>query len=157
MQILPNNAFRASAGIVLVNRQGLILALERMDIPGAWQLPQGGLLEDETPLDAARRELLEETGVDRRYISEEDEYPQWLAYELPEKMRTSKHGRGQVQKWFLFLFNGTDSDIDLNNATDGEFSSWRWMKLSDLINVSESFRRPIYESIDRHFYSKLAQ
>ena len=37
----------------------------RIDKPGAWQMPQGGIDKGETPRDAAMRELHEEVGTDK--------------------------------------------------------------------------------------------
>ena len=59
----PAQYFRAGVGAAIVNRGGLVLALERADIPGAWQLPQGGLKASESPLQAVFREVKEETGL----------------------------------------------------------------------------------------------
>ena len=50
---------------MIVNDEGYVLAIERADVAGAWQLPQGGLDEDEDPLDAAYREIVEETGIEK--------------------------------------------------------------------------------------------
>lgn len=51
--------------IALFNEQGELLLLKRADdahCPGLWSLPGGKLEPDESPLAAAKRELLEETG-----------------------------------------------------------------------------------------------
>ena len=139
--------FRANVGIVVMNLSGLVLACERTDVAGAWQLPQGGLQQGEEPLDAAYRELEEETGIGRKMIELVDEYPEWLAYELPPGSRNLKKGRGQVQKWFLFRFRGQEKDIQPGH----EFQSWKWMKLTDLAKETAPFRRPIYEKLARAF------
>jgi 8-oxo-dGTP pyrophosphatase MutT (NUDIX family) len=90
--------FRASAGIVLLNERGQVMAIERKKIPGAWQLPKGGIQTDEEPIDAAKRELSEETPFNASHVQQEGELPEWLAYELPKSARSEKTERGQVQK-----------------------------------------------------------
>ena len=155
MKSLPNNAFRAGVGIVLVNGAGKVLALERVDKTGAWQMPQGGLRKDEDPLGAARRELREETEIDPALVEPVSEYPKWLAYELPPDRWSGKYGRGQVQKWFLFRFTGRDDDIHLEDVEKPEFSSWRWMELSALAEETALFRRPIYRALAAEFGAHL--
>ena len=59
--------FRANVGIVVVNDDWQVLALERIDKDalrngekrgtGQWQMPQGGLDKGEEPEDAWKREL----------------------------------------------------------------------------------------------------
>src|SRR5438128_2486181 len=99
---LTPQMFRANVGIVLANERGEVLALERKKIPGAWQMPQGGIQDHEEPIQAAKRELQEETGISADQVEFVAECPDWLAYELPRDMWSTKTGRGQVQKWFLF-------------------------------------------------------
>jgi putative (di)nucleoside polyphosphate hydrolase len=153
---LPDNVFRANVGAVVINREGLVLALERSDIKDAWQLPQGGLKEGEEPLDGVRRELCEETTISSHQVEALAELAEWLAYELPKEQRTRKHGRGQVQKWFLFRFVGDDSEIDLSCAEAREFSRWRWMKMEEICQRTVTFRRPIYERIAKEFAAYFA-
>ncbi|NTU41833.1 MAG: RNA pyrophosphohydrolase [Nitrospirales bacterium] len=151
---LPVQYFRAGAGAVIINDKGLILALERADVPGAWQLPQGGLDENEEPLEAAFREASEETGIAEKKLELLAAYPEPLAYELPVGMRTSKTGRGQVQYWFLFRFNGRDDDIDI--ASGGEFRAWQWMAFSSLAGLVAAFRRPVYLRLAEGFKDYLS-
>ncbi len=139
--------FRANVGVVVHDGAGRVLAFERADAAGAWQLPQGGLDKGEEPLEGALRELEEETGIPRSAVELEAEHPDWLAYELPADKRTKKLGRGQVQKWFLFRLVGPESAI----APGEEFSDWKWVTLDALIDEVVEFRRPIYRRLRELF------
>jgi putative (di)nucleoside polyphosphate hydrolase len=91
--------FRANVAAIVVNADGQIMAFERGDLPGEWQLPQGGIDEGETPVEAAWRELEEETGLGSKEVELVDEFPEWTAYTYPTGVR--KNGRlGQAQRWF---------------------------------------------------------
>src|SRR5262245_52059367 len=104
--------FRAGVGALVVDREGRVLAFKRRaGDTSEWQLPQGGLLRGETPTRAALREIEEETSIPGSKLELMDEMEEWLGYELPEDYRTPKTERGQVQKWFLLRFVGTDADI----------------------------------------------
>ncbi|WP_288147232.1 RNA pyrophosphohydrolase [Thomasclavelia cocleata] len=148
---LPDNVFRANVGAILVNNNGYVMVFERLKIKNAWQFPQGGLNENEEPLDAIYREILEETGLTMETLTLISEFPEWLAYELDEKMRSSKHGRGQVQKWFLFEFKGNDNQIDIVNVEEQEFSAWKWMKISEVLEIVPSFRKSIYRKLANYW------
>lgn len=152
---VPAQFFRAGAGAAIINRRGLVLALERADVRGSWQLPQGGLKSSESPLQAMFREVTEETGIAQSDLQLLDTYPEPLAYELPERARSSKTGRGQVGYWFLVRFQGVDDDIDLGNS--GEFSSWKWIRFDQLLSQVVEFRRPVYRSLYKRFMPYLAK
>jgi putative (di)nucleoside polyphosphate hydrolase len=151
---LPSQYFRAGAGAVIVDCRGLVLALERADNPGAWQLPQGGLKASESPLQAAFREVEEETGIQKRALALLDAYPEPLAYELPVGVWSRKTGRGQVGYWFLLRFEGTDDEIDLEHSS--ESSSWKWMPFERLVGSVVAFRKPVYRRLHERFKSHLA-
>jgi len=108
--------FRANVGVVVLNAEGEVLALEREGYAGSWQLPQGGLEVGEEPADAARRELGEETGLRWDQLQLLGEYPEWLAYELDEDMRGPDTGRGRVQIWFYVRLVDPAAGIDVRCA-----------------------------------------
>jgi len=145
----PAQYFRAGVGAVITNAQGLILALERADIPDAWQLPQGGLEAVEEPLQAAFREIAEETAIPAGELQLLQASPELLVYELPPAARNVKTGRGQVQYWFLFSFSGRDEVIDVGSG--GEFRSWQWMPFASLVEAAADFRKPVYRRLMRQF------
>ena len=140
--------FRAGVGAVILNKNGKVLGLERKDIPDAWQLPQGGL-EDESPLEAIKREIHEETGIDASDLELLSTGSRLLAYELPVEARSQKTGRGQVQYWFLFRFTGQDEAITLGDKK--EFSAWKWMLMDKLVAKVVSFKQPVYHELARDF------
>ena len=75
--------FRAGVVAVVRRADGQVMAFERADAPGAWQLPQGGIEPGETPEQAVWRELWEETGLGPRDVRLVEQPPHWTIYEWP--------------------------------------------------------------------------
>jgi putative (di)nucleoside polyphosphate hydrolase len=125
-----HETFRAGVGAVILSQKGKLLALERRDIEGAWQLPQGGLKKGEEPSQAVYRELKEETGLNENEIEFLARASHLLAYELPLALRSEKTGRGQVHYWYLFAFKGDEQRITLGDKK--EFRAWRWLSWDEL-------------------------
>jgi putative (di)nucleoside polyphosphate hydrolase len=143
----PSQTFRAGAGAVIRNNAGNVLALERTDRRNAWQMPQGGLQPGEEPLEAAYREIEEETGLERRHLALLKTVEPPLFYELPPANRSSKTGRGQVQYWFVFGFHGDDKEITLGDKK--EFRAWKWLPLNELAATVVPFKRGVYQELVR--------
>ncbi|KAF0677291.1 RNA pyrophosphohydrolase [Profundibacterium mesophilum] len=149
--------YRPCAGVMLVNPVGLIFAGERIDTPGAWQMPQGGIDPGETPREAALRELEEETGVRRGRVRIEAESPDWITYELPPELLGKLWGgryRGQKQRWFLMRFDGSDDEVDIDRPHP-EFSAWDWLPADRLLQSIVPFKREVYMQVLNTFSPKL--
>lgn len=150
--------YRPNVGVMLLNADGLIFAGQRIDNPQkAWQMPQGGIDEGETPRIAALRELEEETGVAQGKVTILAESDDWVRYDLPPhllgKLWKGRY-RGQEQKWFLMRLNGSDADVNI--ATDHpEFSQWRWMNADELLSNIVPFKREVYNKVIKAFESML--
>lgn len=143
---MPAQVFRAGVVLVVRRDDGDLLAFERADVRGAWQLPQGGLDVGEEPLAAAWRELEEETGLGHSDVRLVHELPEWIAYEWPEDIRArvddGGRRRGQIQKWFLF---GVPPGAEIRPRPDGvEFSGWQWMSPQQIMAGLPEFRRDCY-------------
>ncbi|PID83352.1 RNA pyrophosphohydrolase [Candidatus Campbellbacteria bacterium] len=152
----PDDKFRASAGAFITNKERTaVLAFERISRKGSRQLPQGGIKIYEKPVDAIYRELKEETGLESKDLLLIGEYPEWITYELPERLRSKKHGRGQTQKFFFFEFKGDILNIDLQSVDDEEFSDYFWVEPIDIVNKTVDFRKPIYKKLISHFEQEL--
>lgn len=155
IQSLP---YRPCAGVMLVNRDGLVFVGQRLDtVLEAWQMPQGGIDPGEDPLDAAWRELWEETGVARDHAELVATAPDELTYDLPDdligKVWKGKW-RGQRQRWFLFRFSGEDADVNIATA-EPEFRAWRWAAPADLPDIIVPFKRDLYRQLLEIFAEEL--
>lgn len=130
--------------IVVQRDDGLVLAFERVDLPGQWQLPQGGLERGETPVEAAWRELEEETGLSSNDVELVSEHGEWTIYEWPPDVVGRGDRLGQVHRWFFFrpLDGGADPTPD-----GREFSAWQWAQIPWLVGQVIAFRRPAYERV----------
>ena len=151
--------YRPCAGVMLLNRDGRVFVGQRLDsVVEAWQMPQGGIDPGEDALEAAWRELWEETGVERRHAELVAEAPEELYYDLPEDLagRLWKgKWRGQRQRWFLFRFLGEDSDVNIQTA-EPEFRAWRWADPADLPDLIVPFKRQLYRDVLNAFAKPLS-
>jgi putative (di)nucleoside polyphosphate hydrolase len=142
--------YRPCAGVMLLNRNGQVFVGQRLDSTlEAWQMPQGGIDDGEAPVDAAMRELREETGVAADKVRLIAENPAELFYDLPDDMIGKiwkGKWRGQRQRWFLFAFEGTDADIDIQTP-EPEFRAWRWADPADLPSMIVPFKKALYEQV----------
>ncbi len=148
MKIEKELPLRIGVGIVLLNQENKVFVGKRIDNPeNLWQMPQGGINNNEDFFDAAKRELKEETSIKNIELVKKIEG--WLTYELPDnllgKIWQGKY-RGQKQKWFIFKFVGKDKEINIKTKTP-EFLDWKWIEFEKLPEVVVSFKINIYKQI----------
>ena len=141
---------RIGVGIALLNDSNEVFVGKRIDNPeDLWQMPQGGVDKNENFLDAAKRELEEETGIKNVKLIKEIEG--WIIYDLPKnllgKIWKGKY-RGQTQKWFIMKFLGNNNEININTKKP-EFMNWKWIKPSKLPEVAVNFKIGIYKKISK--------
>jgi putative (di)nucleoside polyphosphate hydrolase len=139
---MANPHFRAGVVVVIRRDDGMVLAFERSDLSGEWQLPQGGIEPGETAEQAAWRELGEETGLGPDDVELVDEFDGWTVYQWPKRLRRGDR-LGQVHRWFFFAPIG-----EITPQPDGsEFTGWRWMTPAELIERVVDFRKDPYRRV----------
>lgn len=125
-----------------------IFIASRTDIKDAWQFPQGGIDDEESPKEALYRELKEEIGTDS--VEVVSEYPEWISYDFPETVANKMYPfDGQIQKYFLVRLKN-DARIDLNTRHP-EFSAYKFIPYENIFDYITYFKRPVYKQVLEYF------
>ena len=139
---------RIGVGAIVLNNNNQVFVGKRKDNPvDKWQMPQGGVNDNEDLINAMRRELHEETSIKNIKILKE--FDQWLEYELPNNLLGiiwKGKFRGQKQKWFVVRFTGEESEINLKTEYP-EFIEWKWVEMDELPKIIVDFKKKVYEKI----------
>ena len=145
---------RIGVGIILLNHENNVFVGKRIDNPkNSWQMPQGGVNQNENFLQAAKRDLEEETAI--KSVKLIKELDGWFKYDLPKyllgKLWKGKY-RGQKQKWFVMKFLGKSDEINVKTENP-EFSDWKWIEFLKLPYVAVHFKVDIYKKIKKELTS----
>ena len=146
-------AYRKCVGMMILNNKNEILVGRRLDHPsGYWQMPQGGIDDNENPEEAVWREMMEEIGTNNANLLKISS--QWISYNIPQdtldRLPWGERYVGQTQKWFIFRFTGQESDINVGTENP-EFSEWKWAKFNSLVDNIVPFKRDVYKTILEEF------
>ena len=150
-----NLPLRNGVGIVVLNNENKVFVAKRIDNPkNFWQMPQGGVDNNENYYEAALRELKEETSI----ISVEliQEIDKKFTYILPDHLIGiiwKGKFKGQTQKWFVMKFIGDEPEININTKHP-EFLDWKWINLDDLPEIAVNFKLDVYKNV-KHEVKKI--
>ena len=158
--MIDADGFRPNVGIILMNDVGQLFWARRVNGQDAWQFPQGGIKDNESPKQALFRELYEEVGLTEQQVEIVACTRGWLRYRLPKRL--IRQGNvplcvGQKQKWFLLRMTAAESAIDLNCFDKAEFDSWRWVSYWYPLGKVVAFKRDVYRRALKELSSQHAQ
>lgn len=157
---MKDGKFRPNVGLMIVNPKGEVWLGKRADgskYKYNEQMPQGGIDTGETPIEAAYRELWEETGLTKEKVTLIGESKHWHAYRFPHAIRFQNEIYiGQRQKWFLFLYKGDGGDFNLEVYPEEiEFVSYNWYPLNQMIERVVPFKRDVYTKVKNEFFDTI--
>jgi putative (di)nucleoside polyphosphate hydrolase len=151
--VIDQDGFRQGVGIVLVNAKRQVFLAKRIG-KDAWQFPQGGIKEDETPEAAMYRELTEEIGLQAEDVKILATTRRWLRYRLPKRL-VRHHSKpiciGQKQKWFLLQLVSSEKRINVAATDSPEFDSWAWVSYWYPLTQVVAFKRRVYNLAMKEF------
>ncbi len=140
---MTERPYRKNVAIIIINDAGQVLAGERGDLQGVWQIPQGGVDPGENERQAMLRELQEEVGTTEVEILAESprryryDFPDWLA-----ESAIAKEFRGQEQRYYVVRM--WREGLPDPQKTDSEFRSFQWMSAEDLLEQIVDFKQEVY-------------
>lgn len=144
--------YRPNVAMIIVSnnypQKKEIFLAQRNDLAAVWQFPQGGIDEGEEVQEALYRELEEEIGT--ASIDIVHEYPEWISYDFPPKIaKNMKPYIGQKQRYFLVKLK---DDAKINIETEHpEFSDYKFVSIEDVLKLSASFKKDVYETVINYF------
>lgn len=155
--MIDPDGFRPNVGIILANAKGQVLWARRNG-HDAWQFPQGGIAENESPEQAMYRELWEEVGLQKQDVKLIAQTRGWLRYRLPKRYVRNDSNPvciGQKQKWFLLKMVAADERVQLDCQHPPEFDGWRWVSYWYPLNQVVAFKREVYRKALRELAPRL--
>ena len=144
--MIDPDGFRPNVAMVILNDESRVFWAQRTNNDG-WQLPQGGMRSDETPVEAMYRELHEETGLRANQVKMLGSTPGWLRYQLPRRYQRSNSKPlciGQKQVWFLLKLLNENVRIDLKASQEPEFRDFKWVDFWYPADNVIRFKRRVY-------------
>jgi putative (di)nucleoside polyphosphate hydrolase len=142
--------YRPNVAAIIRRADGKIFLGERLDVPGCWQFPQGGVKNLEMAEEALAREILEETSLQpHQYRLVEKKGP--YRYLFPNG-RSKEGFRGQEQTYFLVnLTEGKSSTCLVIDRR--EFGDSRWIDPDEFqLHWIPEFKRAVYRQVFRDFF-----
>lgn len=146
--MIDESGYRSGVGIILLNENRQVFFAKRIGMP-AWQFPQGGMKEGESPEEAMYRELKEEIGLNPEDVEILGFSKRWLRYRLPSRL-VRYHVKpvciGQKQRWFLLRLKNKGAHFNLQGQGDGhaEFDSFAWVSYWYPVRQVVGFKRRVY-------------
>ncbi len=144
--VIHSDGYRPNVGIILSNQEGKLFWARRIG-QQAWQFPQGGIIEHETPEQALYREMAEEIGLQPEHVSILGNTRGWLHYQVPDNYIRHKRNPdylGQKQIWFLLRLLASEEMVKLDLTSKPEFDQWCWVDYWEPIDKVVDFKREVY-------------
>jgi putative (di)nucleoside polyphosphate hydrolase len=144
--------YRPNVAMIIVSnnypQKKEIFIAKRNDMSDVWQFPQGGIDQGEEVEEALFRELEEEIGTSKAKIVAQ--YPEWISYDFPPKIaKGMKPYKGQTQRYYLLKLK--KSAVINIQTKHPEFSDYKFVTIDEVLDLTASFKKPVYEKVIKYF------
>ena len=140
--------FRKGIGAIVLDKKGNIIVFQRNDYKDNWQGPEGGIDENETVIDALKRELWEEIGLSSEKYEILKETKDFIRYKFE---KPSMGFDGQDKKFFLIkLISEPNFKFD-NKEDEIEFSNFKIIEAKEMIKLAPTFKKEVYLKVLEEF------
>lgn len=120
--------------VLIQNRNGQVLAVSRRDDSTKFGLPGGKTDPDESDIEAARRELREETGIDVSWFS----------------LRKLYEDTDDFEYWTTCYYACLFKDPEIGNKAEGESGVVKWVDREVLTNgIFGSYNIKVFQTLDQ--------
>lgn len=127
----------SAGGLVCNNSHHILLIFKR----GKWDMAKGRIEQGQSKVEAALREVSEETGLEHSRLT--------IHGKLVSTWHTTSHGGVKYLKkthWYLMEYDGDDDDT--NPQVEEGIIECRWVHLSNLPNYRELLRARVNYVVD---------
>lgn len=140
--------FRKGIGAIVLDKKGNIIVFQRNDYKDSWQGPEGGIDENETAIDALKRELWEEIGLSSEKYEILKETKDFIRYKFEKPFMGFD---GQDKKFFLIkLISEPNFKFD-NKEDEIEFSNFKIIEAKEMIKLAPTFKKEVYLKVLEEF------
>lgn len=124
-----------SCGVVIARKTGAGWVTLILRAFHHWDFPKGICEQGEQPLQAALREVQEETGIDELSFEWGDRY-----------FETGPYSRGKVARYYLASTEQTDVEMGISPETgEPEHHEWRWTSFDEAYDLGSPRVRQIVQ------------
>ena len=142
--------YRPCVAAIVEDTGHRVLIGERVDRPGCWQFPQGGLEPGETPESGLQRELWEELSLEPAHYTVGGQRGPYR-YLFPPG-HTKAGYLGQEQVYFRVRLHGPESVVDIHRWHP-EFREARWIEPTEFrLAWLPLMKHGVYQEVFRDFF-----
>lgn len=110
--------FKHDAGAIVINKKTRAIALVKMH-HNVWGFPKGGIRENENILDAAKREVYEETGIKNVEVIKK----------LPTYQRANSYNSDEYITINMYIFETAESDL---KQVEYDIAEVKWFSIGQV-------------------------
>lgn len=144
---------RKAVGAVVLNSKNQIIVFQRKDHQESWQGVEGGIDNNETPLEAINRELYEEVGLTKNDFDIVATRDKGFDYLFNEEGKKKYNIDGQTKYFFVIKLKNDNFKFKFDIKQDEiEFISYKILNNNnDLMDLVPSFKKGMYNEILEYF------